>query len=34
MSIAEEKSGKASTDMLPLLTEINRSFTRRAVSVL
>ena len=36
MSNAEEKSCKASTDMLPLLRERNRSLTtfRRAVSVL
>ena len=36
MSNAEEKSSKASTDMLPLLRERNRSLTtfRRAVSVL
>ena len=35
-SNAEEKSSKASTDMLPLLRERNRSLTtfRRAVSVL
>ena len=36
LSNAEEKSSKASTDMLPLLRERNRSLTtfRRAVSVL
>ena len=36
MSNADEKSSKASTDMLPLLRERNRSLTtfRRAVSVL
>ena len=36
MSNAEEKSSKASTDMLPLLRERNRSLTtfRRAVAVL
>ena len=36
MLSAEEKSSKASTDMLPLLRERNRSLTtiRRAVSVL
>ena len=36
MSNSEEKSSKASTDMLPLQTERNRSLTifRRAVSVL
>ena len=36
MSNAEEKSCNASTDMLPLLGERNRSLTtfRRAVSVL
>ena len=36
MSNAEEKSSKASADMLPLLREMNRSSTtfRRAVSVL
>ena len=36
MSNAEEKSSKASTDMLPLIGERNRSLTtfRRAASVL
>ena len=36
MSNAEEKSSKASTDMLPLLREKDRSLTtfKRAVSVL
>ena len=36
MSNAEEKSSKASTDMLPLFREMNRSLVafRRAASVL